>query len=71
MTDRLIDRLDALEVRIAFQDDTIEVLNTTVTQQWAEIDALRREIVRLADRLQEAESRVGGRNEPEPPPPHY
>jgi len=70
MTDRLMDRLDALEVRIAFQDDTIEVLNTTVTAQWAEIEALKREIARLADRLQEAESRTG-RGEPEPPPPHY
>jgi SlyX protein len=71
MTASLVDRLDTLEVRIAFQDDTIEVLNTTVTAQWAEIDALKRQIARLNDRLHEAESRGSGRAEPEPPPPHY
>ncbi|MDR3469414.1 MAG: SlyX family protein [Xanthobacteraceae bacterium] len=71
MTASLVDRLDALEVRIAFQEDTIEVLNTTVTAQWAEIDTLKRQIARLNDRLHEAESRASGRAEPEPPPPHY
>jgi SlyX protein len=65
------ERLDALEVRMAFQDDTIEILNATVTEQWAVIDALKREVARLADRLQDAESRSSGRTEPEPPPPHY
>jgi SlyX protein len=71
MTSSSSDRLDALEVRIAFQDETIEALNNTVTEQWAIIDALKREIARLADRLQDAESRSAGRSEPEPPPPHY
>lgn len=71
MTDHLTNRLDALEVRVAFQDDTIEILNTTVTAQWTEIDALKREIARLTDRLQEAENRAATRSEPEPPPPHY
>ncbi len=71
MTTPLADRLDALEIRIAFQDETIETLNTTVTAQWAVIEALKRDVARLADRLQEAESRGMGRTEPEPPPPHY
>ncbi|MGO9359712.1 MAG: SlyX family protein [Xanthobacteraceae bacterium] len=71
MNKSLLDRIDALEVRIAFQDDTIEILNATVTAQWAQIDALKREVARLADRLQDAESRSIGRAEPEPPPPHY
>jgi SlyX protein len=65
------DRLDTLEVRIAFQDEAIDTLNKSVTDQWAIIEALKREIARLADRLQDAESRGAGRNEPEPPPPHY
>jgi SlyX protein len=65
----LADRIDTLEARLAFQDDTIETLNKTITEQWAKIDALTRQLVALTERLQEAESRV-----PSPanePPPHY
>jgi len=65
----LADRIDGLESRLAFQDDTIETLNRTVTEQWAKIDALTRQLVVLGERLQEAESQM-----PRPvnePPPHY
>jgi SlyX protein len=65
----LSERIDLLESRLAFQDDTIETLNKTVTEQWTKIDALTRQLVALRERLQEAESQV-----PQPanePPPHY
>jgi SlyX protein len=65
----LADRVDALEARLTFQDDIIETLNKTVTEQWSKIDALTRQLVALGERLQEAESQVTGpANEP---PPHY
>ena len=65
----LADRIDTLESRLAFQDHTIEALNKTVTEQWAKIDALTRQLVTLGERLQEAESQMPGpTNEP---PPHY
>jgi len=65
----LTDRIDTLESRLAFQDDAIETLNKTVTEQWTKIDALTRQLVALSERLQEAESQVTGpANEP---PPHY
>ena len=65
----LTDRIDALESRSAFQDHTIETLNKTVTEQWAKIDALTRQLVALGERLQETESQMPGlANEP---PPHY
>jgi SlyX protein len=63
------ERIDTLEARLAFQDDTIEALNKTVTEQWAKIDALTRQLVALNERLQEAENQM-----PRPanePPPHY
>lgn len=63
------DRIDALEVRLTFQDETIETLNKTITEQWLKIDALTRQLTILSDRLQEAESRVPGA--PNEPPPHY
>jgi SlyX protein len=65
----LADRVDTLEARLTFQDDAIETLNKTVTEQWAKIEALTRRLVALSERLQEAESQMpGAANEP---PPHY
>ena len=65
----LNDRIDTLEARVTFQDDAIETLNKTVTEQWAKIDALTRQLLILNERLQEAETQL-----PRPtnePPPHY
>jgi SlyX protein len=65
----LSDRIDVLETRLTFQDETIETLNKTTTAQWQKIDALTRQLVHLSERLQEAETRApGASNEP---PPHY
>ena len=63
------DRLDRLEIRIVEQDRIIEDLNATVTAQWSLLEALRRDLARIGERLGDAESRLPG--EPERPPPHY
>lgn len=70
MQDDVVDRVEALETRVAYQDQTIDDLNRAVTAQWVQIDALSRELTRLADRLQQAEDRAAPTG-PEPPPPHY
>ena len=62
-------RIETLEARLMFQDATIETLHETVTTQWREIDALKRQIANLNERLQDAEAGL-----PRPanePPPHY
>ncbi|MBR0993676.1 SlyX family protein [Bradyrhizobium japonicum] len=65
----LAERIDTLETRLAYQDDTIETLNQTITAQWKQIDMLTRKITELGERLQDAEaSAPGPANEP---PPHY
>jgi len=67
--DALRERIDALEMRLTYQDVTIETLNQTITSQWAEIDKLRRQLNELKERVREAESSAAGpSNEP---PPHY
>jgi SlyX protein len=67
--DALNERIDALEMRLTYQDVTIETLNQTITAQWVEIDRLTRQVAQLKERLQEAESNAPGpANEP---PPHY
>jgi SlyX protein len=65
----LSDRIDLLETRLTFQDETIETLNQTITAQWLKIDALTRQVAALSERLAEAETHApGAANEP---PPHY
>jgi len=65
----LTDRIDTLEARLTFQDDAIETLNKTITDQWAKIDALTRQLIALNDRLRDAENQMPG--EADEPPPHY
>ncbi len=52
----LSERIDALELRLTYQDETIEHLNETITAQWKQIDALTRQLAALTERLQEAEA---------------
>ena len=40
----LSERIDALESRLAYQDQAIEQLNETITAQWKQIDALTRQV---------------------------
>jgi SlyX protein len=65
----LSERVEALEARIAYQDDTIETLNETITAQWKQIDALARQLAALNDRLQHAEAQAPGPASERPP--HY
>jgi uncharacterized coiled-coil protein SlyX len=63
------ERIDALEMRLAFQDETIETLNQTITAQWKQIDALTRQLTELKERLQDAENSAPGPVNERPP--HY
>ncbi len=64
-------RIDALEEKIAYQDQVIEDLNTAVTDQWKEIDTLKRLVVSLLDEVKEMELAARATAGREPPPPHY
>jgi SlyX protein len=71
MSEDINARLEALEIRVAYQDQVIEDLNQTVIDQWKKIDALRRQFNELLDRVQDAEDNSTSSRAPEPPPPHY
>ena len=62
-------RIEALEIHAAHQSQVIEDLNETVAEQWAAIDALRRQLTATIDRLEAAETRAG--LPPAQQPPHY
>lgn len=64
------DRLNDLEIQFAYQQETIDSLNETVTKQWDLIEKLRLKISRMEGRLMEmSEWQSSGGHEP--PPPHY
>lgn len=65
----LAERIDALEMRLTYQDETIETLNNTITAQWKQIDTLTRQLARLAERVQQAEASLPGPANERPP--HY
>lgn len=65
----LLSRVERLEARLTYQDDTIETLNQTITEQWREIDRLKRQVAAVRDQLEQAQANIGApSNEP---PPHY
>jgi len=66
----LTEKIDALETRVAYQDQTIEALNGTIVEQWKRIDELVRQLALLDDRLRETEVRQPGVS-PAEKPPHY
>ncbi|MEO8759094.1 MAG: SlyX family protein [Devosia sp.] len=69
MTDA--ERLEKLETIVAFQEQSIEDLNKTITAQWAEIAALKRLLGNLGERVREIGDNPALAEGPEPPPPHY
>ncbi len=69
MTDA--ERLEKLETTIAYQEQAIEDLNRTITEQWAEIAALKRLLGNLGERVREIADNPALSEAPEPPPPHY
>ena len=70
-SEALQDRCDNLESHVAHQEAAIQDLSDTVRDQWAAIDALRREIAGLKDRLSAVEGDVVAGLPKEPPPPHF
>lgn len=63
-------KLEALEIKLAFQEDTIDTLNAMVTRQDKEIQQLWAANKLLKQSLNDMKS--GSESDgPEPPPPHY
>jgi len=61
-------RLDDLEMRIAYQDKTIADLNEMITAQWKKIERLERQLQRIDEEVQSLDEREAPPNQK---PPHY
>lgn len=67
----LEERIADLEMRQAFQDDTIQTLNDIIVEQQRTLDRCAAQIRMLAERQAELQSAGGGGMLDEAPPPHY
>ncbi|MDO6507300.1 SlyX family protein [Colwellia sp. 4_MG-2023] len=67
----LEERINALETRNLFQDDVIEQLSAELTAHQTQISELREQIQLVANRLKDSGALNSGKEEIEPPPPHY
>lgn len=67
----LEERVDNLESRNVFQDDTIEQLNQELSVHQHEIAELKQQIQLVANRIKDAGMMSTDNDEVEPPPPHY
>ncbi len=63
------ERIDALETRVAYQDQTIEELNAALTAQWQSIDLLTKKLAMLEEQMRSGSYIADPATEP--PPPHY
>ncbi|HDZ56256.1 MAG TPA: SlyX family protein [Pseudomonas xinjiangensis] len=64
-------RVNELEARLAFQDDTIQALNEAVGRQELELERLRRALQLLATRQADLAASMPGEAADDQPPPHY
>jgi SlyX protein len=67
-TDDLAERLEDLEVKLAFQDKLIKELDALVRTFGDRLDKTNRELEALKQSVRSPETPVGPANEP---PPHY
>ena len=67
--DALTKRIEDLEVRFAFQDETIQQLDSVIQEQAHEIERLRNELKTVREQLKDS---LGPEAPPEEQvPPHY
>jgi SlyX protein len=74
VSDPLLARIEELEVRVAFQEDLLATLNTSVADTTVEMRDLRRELVRMREALDGVRVSLAHDTHDvrdEPPPPHY
>ena len=65
------DRLMELEAKVAFQDETIEILNDELKSHQQQLAKMKRQTELLAEKIKESQQPSLMSQMQEPPPPHY
>ena len=68
---QLQSQLYELESRLAFQDDALQQLNNELLEHQKRIEKLQRQVLMLAEKLQQGGDSGILRPHEESPPPHY
>lgn len=63
-------QLVELQTQLAFQEDTLQALDSVVTRQQQQIDQLQRQLEGWRQTVEELQGAMEGQHE-EAPPPHY
>ncbi|MFT5283066.1 MAG: SlyX protein [Yoonia sp.] len=72
MTNESIEQaLESLEVKLAYQEDTIEMLNQTVIQQQDKINSVVQLLGKLDEKIKSMPASDSPINDQEELPPHY
>jgi len=69
--EELEDKIEHLETRQAFQEDTIESLNDIIIQYQKDLDNLQLKLKDLTEHIQQSDNSFTDVQTEEPPPPHY
>ncbi len=64
-------RIEQLEMKVAFHEDNIETLNNEIFEQQRKLQLLTEQVALLVTKLKEAEPNQLASEEEEMPPPHY
>ncbi|MFY8275491.1 SlyX family protein [Pseudoalteromonas sp. SSDWG2] len=65
-------RIESLEAKVSFQDETIDILNDELKAHQQQMAKMRRQMELLGEKLKEVQSGSSLMpQEQEPPPPHY
>jgi len=68
---KLQSRVEALESQLAFQEDTIDQLNTEITNLTLNQQTMLRQITLLAEKVTSQKGSIIASEADETPPPHY
>ncbi len=65
-------RITELEIKVAYQEDTIQQLDSVVCKQQDQLDALKKQLIQLSDSTKELSEDVkGSQSAVDDIPPHY
>lgn len=66
-----MNEIEQLQVKVAYQEDTIEALNQALIKQQRQIDELQFKMQHVSNKLKEMSSSNIASLDEETPPPHY
>ncbi len=71
MTQAAQHEITQLQIKVAFQEDTIDTLSEALADQQGRIETLERKLSKLVERVKQLQPDEVGDPGQEPPPPHY